>query len=76
MNVKKKGTSMQRQFMDTADLAHIVRAARHLRLKRINLETAKTKLDEWREETLECQPFETWLERLEKKQAAEGGVEK
>ena len=49
-------------FMDVADLAIIVRAAKNLRLKRISLATAKEKLDAWREETLECQPFETWLE--------------
>ena len=53
---------MRALFMDVADLAIIVRAAKNLRLKRISLATAKEKLDAWREETLECQSFETWLE--------------
>ncbi len=65
---------MQGMFMDVADLAMIVRAAKKLRLKRISLETAKKKLDAWREETLECKPFETWLEEDQKNQAAENEV--
>lgn len=59
---KQKGKTMKGMFMDVADLAIIVRAAKNLRLKRISLATAREKLDAWREETLECVSFETWLE--------------
>ncbi len=61
---------MQGMFMDVADLAIIVRAAKNLRLKRISLATAKEKLDAWREETLECVSFEQYLEDEQKKTAA------
>ena len=59
-------------FMDTADLAVIVRAARNMRMKRIDLVTASEKLAAWREETLECVSFEQWLAEEHKKPAAEG----
>lgn len=66
---------MRALFIDTADLAIIARSARNLRMKRIDMVTAKERLAQWREETLECQPFETWLEGLDKKPAAEDGVQ-
>ena len=59
-------------FMDTADLAIIVRAAKHLRIKRLELNTAREKLAAWREETLECVSFEQWLAEVQKKPAVEG----
>ena len=58
-------------FMDTADLAIIVRAAKNMRMKRIDLATAREKLAAWREETLECVSFESWLADEQKKPAAE-----
>ena len=67
---------MRGWFIDTADLTIIARAAKHLRIKRIDMVKAKERLEQWREETLECQSFETWLEGLDKKPAAEGGAEK
>ena len=57
--------------MDTADLAIIVRAAKHLRMKRIDLKTAREKLAAWREETLECVSFEQWLAEEHKKPTGE-----
>lgn len=61
-------------FMDTADLAIIVRAAKNMRMKRIDLKTAREKLAAWREETLECVSFEQYLAEEQKKPAAEGSV--
>ena len=57
--------------MDTADLAIIVRAAKNMRMKRINLATAREKLATWREETLECVSFEQYLAEEQKKPAGE-----
>jgi len=61
-------------FMDTADLAIIVRAAKHLRIKRMDLNMAREKLAAWREETLECVSFEQYLADEQKKPAGEGSA--
>ena len=61
-------------FMDTADLAIIVRAAKNMRMKRLDLKTASEKLAAWRAETLECVSFETWLDG-DKKKPAESEVQ-
>lgn len=46
-------------FIDCSDLEIIVRAAKNLRVKRVNLTYAKRRLDEWR--TTQLVSFERYL---------------